>query len=494
MTDSKDKAPPKAGKDKAPPKAGKDKASPKAGKDKAQPSPSKPHKGRAFFERAEEVAATGNWDFAIEMYIEGIRREPGNVKRGHQPLREVSLKRKAQGGKGPGMLQQMKRRSGKDPVESLANAEYLLAKEPGSAQFMEQVLKAARAAEQHETIIWIANILLEAQRQAKKPSKRVLLVLTEAMADVEEYASAIAACEMARQLTPDDDKLHSLLQEMSAKYTIKKGKYDEEGDFTRSVKDLAGQKELAQSDALAQDTEYLLRQVERARKDYLETPEVQGKINALADALLKFEDASYENEAVDVLAKAHKDLGAYQYKMRIGDIKIRQMTRRYHKLAGDGDAAAAREHARKQLAFELDEYAGRVANYPTDLALKYELGRRQFLAGQLDEAIGSLQQAQRDPRRHVRAMNYLGQAFTKKGKDWYREAVDTYRRVLEAEISEERSKDLRYNLGCVLEKMNELEDAQDEFSRVAQIDYNYKDVRGRLEGIRKKLGGGQSEP
>ena len=49
-----------------------------------------------FFERAEQVAETGNWDFAIEMYLQGILREPGNIERGHHPLRNVSLVRKAQ--------------------------------------------------------------------------------------------------------------------------------------------------------------------------------------------------------------------------------------------------------------------------------------------------------------------------------------------------------------------------------------------------------------
>ncbi len=58
-----------------------------------------PDKGKAFFDRADQVAETGNWDFAIEMYLEGLRREPDNLQRGHQKLREVSLHRKVQGGK-----------------------------------------------------------------------------------------------------------------------------------------------------------------------------------------------------------------------------------------------------------------------------------------------------------------------------------------------------------------------------------------------------------
>ena len=52
-------------------------------------------KGDAFFDRADKVAATGNWDYAIELYVDGIRRDPGNMERGYKPLREVSMNRKA---------------------------------------------------------------------------------------------------------------------------------------------------------------------------------------------------------------------------------------------------------------------------------------------------------------------------------------------------------------------------------------------------------------
>ena len=64
--------------------------------------------GKAFFDRADQVAETGNWDFAIELYIEGIQREPGNIQRGHQPLREVALKRTASGGKPAGFMEKHK--------------------------------------------------------------------------------------------------------------------------------------------------------------------------------------------------------------------------------------------------------------------------------------------------------------------------------------------------------------------------------------------------
>jgi len=451
-----------------------------------QASESDQDKGKAFFDRADEVAETGNWDFAIEMYLEGIAREPENIERGHHPLRNVAMNRKAQGGKGPSFKDGRKRRPGKDPLENLVNAEYLLGKEPGSVQYMEQVLKAAQALTLNNVVKWICDIMLEAQRLASRPNAKVLLLLTQSYHDIEDYATAIQACQMALQQAPNSHELNDAIKELTTKYTIQKGRYGEEGDFAKGVKDMDKQKELMEKDRMVQSKSYQEQVIDRTREEYLADPTVSGKINAFVDALLKPEEETYENEAVDVLTKAHKDTGAYQVKMRIGEIKIRQMTRRFRKLQADGDKKGAVEHMQKQLAFELTEYAERAENYPTDLAIKYELGRRQFLAGRYDDAIASLQQAQRDPRRHVLAMNCLGQAFAK--KQWYREAADTFRRALESEMPEMREKELRYSLGDVLEKTDQLAEALSEFSKVAQLDFNFRDVRDRVEALRKKIG------
>src|SRR3982751_702842 len=62
-----------------------------------------PGKGRAFFERAKTVAATGNYDYAIDMFITGLDREPFNLEE-HKALREVALRRKVAGGKAGGGL------------------------------------------------------------------------------------------------------------------------------------------------------------------------------------------------------------------------------------------------------------------------------------------------------------------------------------------------------------------------------------------------------
>jgi tetratricopeptide (TPR) repeat protein len=450
-------------------------------------------KGKAFFERAEQVAGTGNWDFAIELYLEGIAREPGNIQRGHQALREVSLKRKAAGGKTAGLMDRLKRSGGRDPVQALCNAEYFLAKEPGNVSHMEGVLRAARnlPEPQPELVKWIADILLESQKLAKKPTRRVCQQLVDAYSEIEEFQSAAMACQLALQAAPDDDALQETLRDLSAKATLKKGRYGEEGDFTKGVRDLDAQQDLVQKDRLQRRGEYLQKKIEEARQAYHLAPEDPSRINALVDALLEPEEETLENEAMDVLSRAHEQTGTYSFKVRLGDIRIRQMTRRFRQLMAEDKKEQALQQARRQLAFELEEYTERALNYPTDLALKYELGRRQLQAGRLDDAIASLQKAQRDPKRHVRALTLLGQAFAK--KQWYPEAVETFRRALESEMPEEREKELRYHLGDALEHTDNNPEALEEFSRVAQMDFDYKDVRQRVEALRNKTGKQQNE-
>ena len=141
--------------------------------------------------------------------------------------------------------------------------------------------------------------------------------------------------------------------------------------------------------------------------------------------------------------------------------------------------------ARELVEFELGVYAERAKNYPTDLGVKYELGTRMLIAGRLDDAIASLQQAQRDPKRRISAMTYLGQAFEKKG--WHREAVETYQKALESSPSEGRAKEIHYNLAESLAAMGEKAKALEHFSIVAQMDYNFRDARNKVEALRKEV-------
>ena len=101
-----------------------------------------PGKGKAFFDRAKTVANTGNYDYAIDMYLEGLFREPFNVEE-HKALRNVAMNRKANGGgkSGGGFLSGLTggpkpKYKGKTPKENLLNNEFMLAREVGNIPAM----------------------------------------------------------------------------------------------------------------------------------------------------------------------------------------------------------------------------------------------------------------------------------------------------------------------------------------------------------------------
>src|SRR4030095_9872117 len=111
-------------------------------------------KAQAFFDKGKSVANAGQFEFAIEMYLQGLNIDPEN-KEAHQSLREFSLKRKASGGKDLGMFEKMKlKKSSKEDKENLLNAEKLLAYNPGDTPTMLALAVAAHRAGFYDTAMW----------------------------------------------------------------------------------------------------------------------------------------------------------------------------------------------------------------------------------------------------------------------------------------------------------------------------------------------------
>jgi tetratricopeptide (TPR) repeat protein len=457
-------------------------------------SESKPNAGKKFFDHGDQVALTGNWDFAIEMYAMGVRWEPTNMERGWHKLREVAMKRKAQGGKAPNGKDKKTHKMGKDPLENLSNAAFLWAKDPGAIALMRQVLDMAWKSEQSEVLRWIGDLMVQAQSNEKKPSKLMCVHMVDAFETFEHYDLAVNACRLAIKASPNDEALDSREGHLSARYTLQKGKYGEEGHFSKGVLDMEKQNELMQKDSAFKSDEYLQKEIKRTRTEYEESPMVPGKINAYAHALTAVEDNEHDTQAVTLLEKAFVETQAYQFKLLAGDVQIKQMHRKIRLLREADKKAESIAAAKELLKFEVVEYAERAKNYPTDMEIRYELGRRLFLSAQYDDAIAALQHAARNPRRLIPCMNYLGQAFMK--KQWWQEAVDTFEKVLKHDMGERTATDIRYNLANALELLGTqdknkdlLQRAEQQFSDVAQIDFNYKDVRDRLEGVRKIIRG-----
>lgn len=450
-------------------------------------------KARAFFEKAGKVAETGNFDYAIDMYLQGLRYAPDALIEGHLPLCELALHRQGKNGKKASMVDRVKHLGGKTPLEQMLNAEYLFAKSPEHMSYAEAMLKAAVAGGYVKTAGWIANLIFQTVNATPNPSSQTYLLLKEAYTTLGQFDKAIAALQRALKLKPSDKALADEFTNLSAELTMVRGKYDGEGDFRKSIKDREGQEKLHGQAGIIKTEDYRASAVEGARKKIAENPDLPANIFELADALSDLEDEKAENDAIALLENTYKARSDFSFAKRAGMLKIKQLKRKIRdaKTAieanpDDAQAKTLLEQVSTQLHdMELEHYRLCVKNYPTDLSAKFDYGIRLVADEQYDEAIPLLQQAQRDPRRKIAAMSKVGFCFAEKG--WVDDAIDVYTKAINSyEIKEDAvSKELQYNLGNAYEQQGDTDKALDVYRKIAQFDFAYKDVSQRVDRLRE---------
>ncbi len=455
-----------------------------------------PGKGKPFFDRAKTVADTGNFDYAIDMYIQGLLREPDNLDE-HKALRDVSLRRKVSGGKpAGGFLGTKPYFAGKAPKEQMLNAEYLLAKDPGNITHMLNMMKHAALGSYRDIIIWFGPVVLQAISTGKTPNVKQYLEMADYFEQVSEFSKAGEAVQLAYSLTPTDPSLDQRIKDLGTRETLKRGGYENVPDFKESLANKAGTQELLQKDALNKTEEFRIKLVEDAREAWEQNPLDAQNIAKLIKALLDVESDEADEEALAVLDRAFKETRTYRYKMLKGDVHIRKFRRDLRELndqlkAHPDDKELQKKIAdldAKKLAFEVEEFAERFKNFPSDANVAYEYGLRLYRARRSEDAIAVLQQAQASPKHRADALQLLGRAFLDQGM--YLEAGETLQRAIEnyelASTGDGRSKEMHYWLARAYELTNQGPEAEKIYSKITQWDFNFRDARQRLAELRKQ--------
>ncbi len=452
-------------------------------------------KAGVFFERARNVAETDNFDYAIDLYLEGLRCAPDALHEGHIPLCELALRRKGKGGKKPSMVERVRRMRGKTPLEQMLNAEYLFAKDPDHLPYAEAMLKAAAAGGYKKTAVWLANLVFQTNNAAAKPSFQTYVLLKDCYAAVGEFDKALVACQRAIKLKPEDAELADEFKELSAELTVARGRYDMEGDFRQSIKDREVQEKLQAQQSVVKTEDYRLSAVKEARDAIAREPNVPQNIFNLAEALSDLRNEQAENEAIELLEDTYEAKNDFSFKEEAGKLRIKQLKRMVKESRAAAEANPEDEQAKSRLSelsarlnsTELEHYRLCVENYPTDLRARYEYGIRLLRDGRFDEAIPLFQEAQRDPRRKISAMDKIGLSFFMKG--WYADAIDVFIRAIDSyEIKDDGvAKELRYNLARAYEAQGDGEKALELYRKIAQLDFAYKDVHQRIDKLRGTL-------
>jgi len=471
-----------------------------------------PDKAAKWFEHARVASLQANHAYALHCFACGIKLDPGNMA-AHQAMWEAAVQYFNGQGK-PAAGREVKDIDGPRPVDRFAAAEFAWMKDLNSVSRAIEALNAAAKAQQIEFGRWAAprikNIVF--RQNTKKPNKKEFVAAKDAFAAVGAWDEAFQCGEQAVRLDPRDNQLINELKELTAQRAIAQGGYaqnaGQEGGFRGSIRDAEKQKALEEQGTLSGGAETEARNLDRARAEYeanVLSPEAVTRYAALLKRSPELEERAFE-----VYMKAFQELREYRFRMFAGDIRILQARRELLRLRErmeaapeDSSAREAYEHQRRVVTdVEAGEYRERAAKYPTDKAIKYELGRLEFERGAFESAMPHFQAAKEDARYRVNAAWFLGRCFAAEG--WHQEAIGEFREALAALDASDKDRELEVKYDLMLSLMTAAgsdsslamaKEAAEICSGIVRKNIGFRDVRTKrkeLDQLVRDLGGSGS--
>lgn len=468
---------------------------------------------RALFQKARHANEIRNHGYAIQLMQSVLKQVPGFLD-GRKLLRAAALagvEGKKSGFSLAGTTLGMTAGSTlkKDPFAAIELAEKTLATDPKSPQGNQLLWEAANRAGLPET----AAFALETLVGANPKDTKLLHQLGGQYLTMGENDKAVAVYNRIVQINPGDLEANKKAKDASASATMKSGRWEEVSASSGSMnfRDLIHKKD----EAIAlENKSRIVRTGEQISQQITELyPQFEADQNnvdvarriallyeqwfeaAVASADPAEETDSYLDNSIWFYTHTNAILagGDPNIARKCSDLEFRKMERRMKALVDwlatvpDQNDPEVRPYAdeladlrRQRAASSLEVARKRVAENPTDLQLRYELGEVLIKAGMYTEAIPELQRAKQNPNARLKAMNLLGQCYVE--KNMLDIAVKQFRDAAsETTAMDSTKKDITYRLGVVLKKMGKKDEYIECMKQIYEVDYGYLDVAKRVE-------------
>ncbi|MEW6072131.1 MAG: tetratricopeptide repeat protein [Planctomycetota bacterium] len=433
-------------------------------------------------QKAEEAFRRRNYDFAAELYRQLVDLDPdlGEARAGLRQALRKRLEAKGGGGK---ILRAV---AGALPLGRAIGLRKL-GRHDACARALEDYLRANPLDEE-------ANLLLG-----------------KALEDAEHYRSARAVYEFVAEIAPQNPeglKRAGAMMYRTGDHERALAYYERalavdprDQEALKARKNLAAETALSHRDpgAVAHSRELIrdkdhAASLERAQRLHLSEADLRAELARLETA---FAANSADPEIMLSLAQVHEKLGdpeaaldvvrrAAQFRKdsleivsRVGDLETKVLKRKIARADRAGDAEEAGRLERELLAQEMADGRRRVEIRPGDATLRLQLAKKLLRGGQIDEALGELQRCQAEPRVRDEAAFYMGRCFHEKGiLDLARKQ---YERALETTNgTDDRAKEILYNLGSIAEAEGKTAEARSFFIRIYEVDIGYRDVAAKM--------------
>ena len=448
-------------------------------------------KARSLFQHGNEAMSKGNLDYALNMFREACKLDPGELPY-RQMLRNVQRKKydndpKKVGGLTRARVQGVKLKyrgaKGKERwSEVLEGCEEAFLLNPWDVGVTRDAAEAAEGISSPQMALWLLKSI---EAQAGEDVE-YLKHLSHVYKLNQDFQTAIRILEKVRKLAPNDEGVSREINGLAANATIARS----------GIGNALKEKDSGiKSDTFSPDLEDLAEQAmapeQRLRNQIEAAPTRVGAYLELADLLRgqgKLEDAQKVlaaglkvNRDDVVLMTAHAEVQISRMHKAKDDLEAR--------LKRNPDDPTIQINLEKLSGmlndYEVKEFRRRLALRPDDLALQMELGKRLARTGQHVEAIQAFQKARSSPELRVQALILIGLSFELSGdlemaQRNYEDALKVLDKADTANFLE-----VNYRLGVVCEALGDTRQAKEYYQEVAAHDYGYKDVAQRLRGLGK---------
>ncbi|HEY1378099.1 MAG TPA: tetratricopeptide repeat protein [Gemmataceae bacterium] len=457
------------------------------------PAPSPEHRRIAAerFEHARRAINTDNYDYAVQLLLTCCKLDPANLVY-RQELRKnqkARHKNNLRGGffaflttaKPKTKLKAAKR--GRDHLRVLEHGEQVLTRNPWDTGTQLDMAAAAAAA----GLLDVAIFILTQAREKDPKDATVNRALARLLEKRGNFTEAIKLWELVKQKDPSDAEAVHKAKDLAASETIQRGHYEKVVTDDSPVVRMAREAQAAAAaDRVAHEADAL-----KARIDADPTqPAAYLQLAALHRRQGRNEDAA---------AVLHQGLGPtgrdFQIQVELAELELEPFRKNLaltdEQLKADPEDEELRKVRLRLLkeinTRELELLRLKSDRAPGDLGLRLDLGVRLMRAGQMEAAIGELQQVRKDPKLLGKAAMYLGFCF--KNRNNWRLAERNFRDALKnLPPSEDASrKEVMFQLATGTADAGDLAAAVDLGHELANLDYLYRDIGRLLDEWQSKL-------
>ncbi len=450
------------------------------------------------WQRGSKAVNNGQFDFATDMFFTSVSLVPDNLAY-RESLRSAEFMKFKDNTKGAGLMARPKlmalrnkltrAKSKKEWDEVDKTAEEALKLNPWDAYFNSAAGEACKERGYYHVAIFLYQVATGPN--GEPDNIKLLKDYAYLLQENEKFKEATGIWARVQKLDPNDTEARQNATANSFQQTIKAGKYDEAETTKDAMTDAQiaarlgyDQKRKQEADAPGEDAELDLKHA--IRKDP-KSVELHMKLGSLYDSRNRLTEAreTYQ-KALDLSGGDHNILEI------IEDLELKEMVKQLDRLKLDAQKAPDNKEleketsslARKLLDREVEIYAERVPRYPQNKRLKFELARRYGRLQRWGDAIPLYQQASTDPRLEVESVFSLGKCFLQDNKPQL--ALKQFEKIVDKITFEDKAntfKEIHYLLGRLYDQAKDKQKAENHYGEVLAVDYEYRDVRDRLQQL-----------